>query len=221
MNCKIVGYEYKTLEVTLSPGESFYAERGSIVWVDEALQRDAEWNGGGSGGGLGNLIGGVLKSALSGESVLIIHFYNPTNTEKKMVLSGSLCSLVPIRLQGENMICRRGRYVASTNKVSLNLNLNLQGLLGGVGLFQKVEGNATIFLDSLGSPIEKNLARGETIEVDENHIVALQGFQTNQIQAGWSFGNVLRGEGLSLMRLTGPGKVYFSPIPMIFNNNTK
>ena len=28
MNCKIVGYEYKTLEVTLSPGESSYAERG-------------------------------------------------------------------------------------------------------------------------------------------------------------------------------------------------
>ena len=49
MNCKIVGYEYKTLEVMLSPGESFYAERCSIVYVDEALQRDAEWNGGGSG----------------------------------------------------------------------------------------------------------------------------------------------------------------------------
>lgn len=72
MNCKIVGYEYKTLEVILSPGESFYAERGSIVYVDEALQRDAEWNGGGLGSGLGNLISGVLRSALSGESVLII-----------------------------------------------------------------------------------------------------------------------------------------------------
>ena len=212
MNCKIVGYEYKTLEVVLSPGESFYAERGSIVYVDEALQRDAEWNGGGSGNGLGNLIGGVLRSALSGESVLIIHFYNPT---KKMVLSGSMCSLVPIRLQGENMICRRGHYVASTNKVKLNLNLNLQGLLGGVGLFQKVVGNATVFLDSLGTPIEKILANCETIEVDENHIVALQGFQTSQIQAGWSFGNMLRGEGLSLMKITGPGKIYLSPIPMI------
>ena len=44
MNCKIVGYEYKTLEVMLSPGESFYAERGSIVYVDEALQREAEWS---------------------------------------------------------------------------------------------------------------------------------------------------------------------------------
>lgn len=210
MNCKIVGYEYKTLEVMLSPGESFYAERGSIVYVDEALQRETEWNGGGSGSGLGNLIGGVLRSALSGESVLIIHFYNPTNTEKKMVLSGSMCALVPIRLQGENMICRRGHYVASTDKVKLNLNL--QGLLGGVGLFQKVNGNATVFLDSLGSPIEKALTDSETIEVDENHIVALQGFHTSQIQAGWSFGNVLRGEGLSLMKITGPGKVYLSPI---------
>lgn len=215
MNCKIVGYEYKTLEVTLSPGESFYAERGSIVYVDEALQRDAEWNGGGRGDGLGNLIGGVLRSALSGESVLIIHFHNPTNADRKMVLSGSLCSLVPIRLQGENMICRRGHYVASTSKVRLYLNLNLQGLLGGVGLFQKVDGNATVFLDSLGTPIEKTLESGEAIEVDENHIVALQGFQTSQIQAGWSFGNVLRGEGLSLMKIFGPGKVYLSPIPMI------
>ena len=51
MNCKIVGYEYKTLEVTLAPGESFYAERGSIVYVDEALQRDVEFNGSGSGNG--------------------------------------------------------------------------------------------------------------------------------------------------------------------------
>lgn len=220
MNCKIIGYEYKTLEVTLSPGESFYAERGSIVYVDEGLQRDAEWNGGGKGGGLGNLLGGVLRTALSGESVLIIHFYNPTRSELKAVLSGSMCALVPIRLQGENLICRRGHYVASTDKVRLNLNLNLQGLLGGVGLFQRVQGTATVFLDSLGAAIEKVLAVGETIEVDENHIVALQGFQTAQIQAGWSFGNVLRGEGLSLMRITGPGKVYLSPVPMIVPTNT-
>lgn len=76
MNCKIVGYEYKTLEVTLSPGETFYAERGSIVWVDAALNRDVEFNGGQTGTGLGNILGGVLRSALSGESILIIRFIN-------------------------------------------------------------------------------------------------------------------------------------------------
>ena len=78
-----------------------------------------------------------------------------------------------------------------------------------------MDGNATVFLDSLGTPIEKVLANGETIEVDENHIVALQGFQTSQIQAGWSFGNVLRGEGLSLMKITGAGKIYLSPVSMV------
>lgn len=214
MNCKIVGYEFKTLEVTLSPNESFYAERGSIVYVEEGLQRDVEFNGG-SSGGIGDILGGVLKSKLSGESLLIIRFSNPSGQQKKMVLSGCECSLLPIKLQGENLICRRGHYVASTNKVNLTLNLNLQGILGGIGFFQKVDGNATVFLDSLGSPLEKTLSSKETIEVDENHIIAMQGFDNSRIQAGWSIGNVLRGEGLSLMKLIGPGKVYISPLPML------
>lgn len=217
MNCKIIGYEYKTLEVSLAQNESFYAERGSIVYVEEGLRRDVEFNSG-SSGGIGDIIGGVLKSKLSGESLIIIRFSNPTHCTKKMVLSGSQCSLLPIKLQGENLICRRGHYVASTNKVQLTLNLNLQGVLGGIGFFQKVDGNATVFLDSLGSPIEKDLSNGETIEVDENHIIAMQGFENSQIQAGWSFGNVLRGEGLSLMKLIGPGKIFISPLPIIIKS---
>lgn len=218
MNCKIIGYEFKTLEVILSPGEAFYAERGSIVYVDNGLQRDVEFNGRPSQSGFGNLLGGVLKAAISGESILILRFSNTTTTEKKMVLSGSCCALLPIRLQGEALICRHGHYVCSTNKVSLNLNFNIQGILGGVGLFQKLEGDATVFLDSLGSPIEKILAQGETIDVDENHIVALQGFTSSQIQAGWSVGNLLRGEGLSMMKVSGPGKVYLSPLSILSYN---
>ena len=219
MNCKIVGYEFKTLEVSLSPGESFYAERGSIVYVEEGLQRDVEFNHSNSNNGIGSVLGGVLKSALSGESILIIHFSNPTNKTKKMVLSGKSCALVPIKLQGENLICRRGLFVASSNKIQLNLNVNLQGILGGIGLFQKIDGTSTVFLDSLGSIIEKPLEVGESIEVDENHIVALHGFNTSQIQSGWSFGNVLRGEGVSLMRIIGPGKLYLSPLPFIQRMN--
>lgn len=220
MNCKIVGYEFKTLEVTLQPGETFYAERGSLVWVDAALQRDVEMNGGNQNGSIGNMLGGMLKSALSGESVLILRFYNPTSKPLKMVLSGSCCALLPIKLQGENLICRRGHYVASTNKISLNLNLNIQGILGGIGLFQKVEGNATVFLDSNGSPIIKEVAPGESIEMDENNIIAFHGFQPQQIQAGWSFGNMIRGEGVSLMRVTGPGKVYLSPLAFVYLSST-
>lgn len=39
MNCKIVGYEFKTLEVTLSPGEDFYGEVGSMVYMEEGIDR--------------------------------------------------------------------------------------------------------------------------------------------------------------------------------------
>ena len=209
MNCKIVGYEYKTLEVTLSPGESFYAERGSIVYVDAQIQRNVEMNNSSSNRGVGGLLAGAVKSALSGESILIIRLSNPTNHDLKMVLSGSLYSLVPIKIQGESIVCRRGHYVASTAKVDVGLRLSAQGFLGGMGaLFQKVEGHATVFLDSLGTPIEKQLEPNETIEVDENHLVAMHGISHIQVQAGWSIGNVLRGEGVSMMRISGPGKVY-------------
>ena len=215
MNCKIVGYEYKTLEVTLSPGESFYAERGSIVYVDAQIQRNVEMNNSSSNRGVGGLLAGAVKSALSGESILIIRLSNPTNHDLKMVLSGSLCSLVPIKIQGESSVCRRGHYVASTAKVDVGLRLSAQGFLGGMGaLFQKVEGHATVFLDSLGTPIEKQLEPNETIEVDENHLVAMHGISPIQVQAGWSIGNVLRGEGVSMMRISGPGKVYLSPLSM-------
>lgn len=33
----------------------------------------------------------------------------------------------------------------------------------------------------------------------------------NQMQSNWSLGNLLGGEGLSMMRVTGPGIVYLSP----------
>ena len=214
MNCKIVGYEYQTLEVTMSPGESFYTERGSLVYLDSRLTRDVEMTNG-SGRGFGDMLFGAVKSALSGESILIVKVSNQTNHDLKMVLSGRLSSLVPIKLQGEAIVCRRGHYVASTAKVQVGLRLSASGFLGGMGaLFQKVEGNATVFLDSLGSPIEKRLESNETIEVDENHIVALHGIDPIRVQAGWTIGNILHGEGLSMMKITGPGKVILSPLSM-------
>ena len=56
------------------------------------------------------------------------------------------------------------------------------------------------------------------VEVDENHVVALCGFQDYQIQKGRSLDNILQGEGLSMMKLYGPGKIYLSPLPIPKNN---
>lgn len=110
------------------------------------------------------------------------------------------------------MICHRGAYVGSNNRVNVTTKLSIAGLTGGMGLLlQKIQGNSTVFLDTKGTPITINLQYGETIEVDEDHIIALLNIAENQMQSNWSLGNLLGGEGLSMMRVTGPGTVYLSP----------
>lgn len=130
----------------------------------------------------------------------------------RKVVIGSRFGLLPVKINGETMICHRGAYVGSNNRVNVTTKLSIAGLTGGMGLLlQKIQGNSTVFLDTKGTPITINLQYGETIEVDEDHIIALLNIAENQMQSNWSLGNLLGGEGLSMMRVTGPGTVYLSP----------
>ena len=64
MNCKLVGNFVQHLEVILSPGEDFYAEKGSLIYLESGIEKELSFNG----SGLGRLIG----AKLSGESLFII-----------------------------------------------------------------------------------------------------------------------------------------------------
>lgn len=203
MNVKLVGQFIQHLEVTLMSGENFFAEKGSIIYLEAGIEKDCSL----SGSGLGRLIG----AKLSGENFFILRLYNNTNIPRKVVL-GSRYGLLPVKLNGETMICHRGVYVASNNQVNISTKLSIAGLTGGMGLLlQKISGNSTVFLDTKGTPITINLQYGETIEVDEDHIIALHNIADHQMQSNWSLGNLLGGEGFSMMRITGPGTVYLSP----------
>lgn len=203
MDCKLIGQFVQHLEVTLSPGEEFFTEKGSVIYFEAGIEKELAFNG----SGLRRIIG----AKLSGESLFILRLYNVTNMPRKLVI-GSQFGLFPVKLNGETMICHRGAYVASNNRVNVTTKLSIAGLTGGMGLLlQKIQGNSTIFLDTMGTPIVINLNYGQTIEVDENHIVALLNIAESQMQCNWSLGNLLGGEGLSMMRITGPGTVYLSP----------
>lgn len=203
MNCKLVGQFVQHLEVTLSPGENFYAEKGSVVYLEAGIEKELNFNGSG--------LRKILGAKLSGESLFILRLFNVSNMERKVVI-GSNFGILPVKLNGESMICHRGVYVGSSNKVDVTTKLSFSGLTGGMGLFlQRIQGNATVFLDTKGTPITINLQPGETIEIDENHIIALHGIGEGQMQSNWSLGNLLGGEGLSMLRVIGPGTVYLSP----------
>ena len=96
--------------------------------------------------------------------------------------------------------------------MDVTTKLSITGFTGGMGLLlQKITGHGTVFLDTIGTPITINLEPGRTIEVDEDHIIALHRISDAQMQANWSLRNLFGGEGVSMLKITGPGTVYLSP----------
>lgn len=122
--------------------------------------------------------------------------------------------LHPIKLiKGYPILLRCGGYVASINNVDIGLSIQGFGLKAGMS-FQRIEGDATIFVETAGTPIEIDLKIGESIEVDENHIIALSGFDQNSISSKWQIKNIFHGEGLSTSFIRGPGRLIISPSPL-------
>jgi hypothetical protein len=215
MNCKIVGYEFKHLEIELSPGEDFYGERGAFVYCDEGIDKQTEI--------IGTSISGVLLSKLSGESLLLVHYRNVSSSNRILVVAGSHANLLPLKLSGsDTLLIRRGAYVASSSRMKIDVNLSLKRIIAGMSLMmQRITGDGTVFIDGIGIPIIKELQSFKCIEVDENHVIALENIHENQISAGWNLSNIFRGEGLSTIKITGPGKVYLSPLSIVNSPNTR
>lgn len=215
MNCKIVGYEFKHLEIELSPGEDFYGERGTFVYCDEGIDKQTEI--------IGTSISGVLLSKLSGESLLLVHYRNVSSSNRILVVAGSHANLLPLKLSGsDTLLIRRGAYVASSSRMKIDVNLSLKRIIAGMSLMmQRITGDGTVFIDGIGIPIIKELQSFECIEVDENHVIALENIHENQISAGWNLSNIFRGEGLSTIKITGPGKVHLSPLSIVNSPNTR
>jgi hypothetical protein len=215
MNCKIVGYEFKHLKIELSPGEDFYGERGAFVYCDEGIDKQTEI--------IGTSISGVLLSKLSGESLLLVHYRNVSSSNRILVVAGSHANLLPLKLSGsDTLLIRRGAYVASSSRMKIDVNLSLKRIIAGMSLMmQRITGDGTVFIDGIGIPIIKELQSFECIEVDENHVIALENIHENQISAGWNLSNIFRGEGLSTIKITGPGKVHLSPLSIVNSPNTR
>lgn len=210
MDCKLIGNVYQSLEVTMNPGEAFYAERGSMIYMDSGIEQDVQMSG--------SRLMGVLSSKLSGESLFIIKYTNNTSTQKKLTLSGHSGSLKHIKITtGQTLILRRGDYVGSNNKVNVDINFSVNKFLTGTGFtFQKITGDSTVFFDCVDSLISRDLMPGEEIIVDENHIKALLGIDDSRITIQRNTNiikNLVSGEGWLMTRIMGPGKVFLSSVP--------
>lgn len=203
MNCKLKGSFVKHLEVELFPNEEFYAEKGALIYIEEGIDMQTELTG--------NSIGSILGSTISGESLMIVHYRNFSPQPRKIVI-GSRGGLIHFKLNHSEIICNRGAYVASNRKIDLSAKLSLSGLLGGIGgLLQRISGDATVFLETIGDPIIVDLAAGQGVVIDEKHFLALEGIPVDRISPQFSARNLFGGEGLRMLSVRGPGRVYLNP----------
>jgi uncharacterized protein (AIM24 family) len=206
MNCKFIGYDLKCLEVTLNPGEQFYGERGSLIYLEKGIERDMKV--------LQNGVWGMVKRGVSGESVILVEYKNTSRDPKKMVLAGygGMLSVNLADMEG-GILCKKGYYVASSQQVEVDVKISLGSLFSGLGLvLQKISGNGTVFLDSIGSPTRIDLQYGQAIQVDEGSLICTSLSLEGRIQSSMSASNIFSGEGFSLVEITGPGIVYINSV---------
>ncbi len=207
MNVKLVGNDLKCLQVELEPQERFYCEKAALIYYEEGIHTDIKV--------LDKGVGGMIKRKLSGESIFLLELTNTQYSPKKFALAGH-SGLLPVNLKllpGSAIICRGGSYVASSDKVEVDFKLNITSFIGGTGLImQKITGFCTVFLDAVGTPLTLDVKPGETIYIDEKSFICMSAHMENQASPHFSAGNLLGGEGLSMLKVTGPGTVYLNSV---------
>jgi len=206
MNCKFIGYDFKCLEVILNHGEEFFAEGGSLIYLEKGIEREMRV--------LQEGVWGMLKRGVSGENIVLVVYKNITRDPKKMVIAGKggMLSVNITEMEG-GIICKKGYYVASSQQVDVDFKFSIGNLFSGLGLvLQKITGKGTLFLDSIGSPMRIDLQPGQIIQVDDGSFICASLNLESRIQSSMSASNIFSGEGFSLVEITGPGIVYINSV---------
>ncbi|MDR1456136.1 MAG: AIM24 family protein [Tannerella sp.] len=206
MNCKIIGYDLKSLEVELGYGEKFYCGRGAIIYHEGGIDKKVKIVNKG--------LTGLLKRTVSGESLFLVELVNNASASRKLMVAGKM-GLLPVDLTAfpSGIICRKGFYVASSKDVDIDFSLNLSSLIGGTGLImQKISGSGTVFLDSMGTAICLDVSCGDMVFVDEKSFLCIDAAAQSQLSANFSGKGFLGGEGISMYQIQGPAKVYINSV---------
>lgn len=209
MEFKIEG-NYPILRCKLNQGETIQTTAGAMSWMTEDIGVELS-----TGGGLMKGIGRMF----SGES-LFLSYYTAKKDNQEITFASSLPgTILNIKMDGNPIIAQKTAYLASENTVELESIFTKKftsGLLGGEGfILQKISGYGELFLEADGSLTEYNLKSGEVLLVDQGHVFLFEKSISYEIETIKGMKNIFfGGEGLFLVKLTGPGKVILQSMPI-------
>ena len=114
---------------------------------------------------------------------------------------------------GGQIICQKDSFLCAAKGVSIGIHFRkkiLTELFGGAGfIMQKLEDDGMVFIHAGGTILERELAAGETLQVDTGCLVALTHSIEYDVQKVGNIKSMLfGGVGVFFAHLQGPGKVW-------------
>lgn len=210
MKIEIIGNDMQLAIVELNAEEFVISEAGSMFFMEGNIDMDLRMPGGWVGG---------LKRMFLGESFML-PIFRAKSSNSKIAFSPPYPGKI-LELEVNNTktwLAQKKSFLFAYGNISINVSFIKKfkiGFFGGEGfILEKFTGAGKVFINCGGMAIEKNLALGETLQVDTGCIVAFEESVKYDVKRIKSIKTaIFGGEGLFLSTLTGPGKVILQSLP--------
>ena len=211
MEYKVIGTTLQAVILELDPGETVYSESGGMAWMTANITMHTSGRGGG--------LGGVLKRAVSGESLFLVDYTSQGSKGFVAFASDFPGKIVAVNLgQGQEMITQKTAFLCAEKTVGLDIHFRRRlgaGLFGGEGfILQRLTGPGVAFVCLDGEIMEYTLGPNDMLKVDTGHVAMYEPTVSFDIEMVRGFSNILfGGEGLFLATLRGPGRIWLQTMP--------
>ncbi len=205
MKCEIkYKPSYSMLVVTLDQNEKIIAEAGAMTYMSpsiEAHTRKREKS----------LLGSLGLAIIGGQSFWVNEYTATQGAGELGLVAAPVGDIEMLEIkQDQGYVIQKSAYIASTENVDLDVKWEgfTKGLFGQ-GLFMiKVSGNGNLFINTFGAIDRHTLQAGETMIVDNFHLVAFSDTCNYKVtKFGGLKETILGGEGL-VTQITGPGDIF-------------
>jgi len=216
MNAVIRGTTMPVLEVQLTPGESVVAEAGQLGWFDDGIELETTTAAAGADG-----MFDAAKRTFGGGTFFMTRYASvsqPGTVAFPARLPGKIVE-VPLG-NGRSYLIQRHGFLAGLEGCELSTAFHPghvgSATLGGFGiLLQKLEGTGHAWLELAGELSEYDLQPGQTMRVHPAHVGLVESSVEYELGLVPGIKNKLfGGDGLFLLKLTGPGKVWLQSLSL-------
>jgi len=195
---------YSLLVVNLAQGDTITAEAGAMTYMSPNIEphtRKREKS----------LLGSLGLTILGGQSFWVNDYIATNGPGEVAFVAAPIGDIETLEIRpNQGYIIQKSAYIASTESVDLDIKWEgfTKGLFGQ-GLFMiKVKGNGALFINTFGAIDKHTLAAGQTMIVDNFHLVAFSDTCSYKVtKFGGLKETILGGEGL-VTQITGPGDIY-------------